>query len=254
MKTASVPGRRAAPILMLAAEIWLACGFSVVLTTPAAAQFWDFQYWGRRSAPQQRQQWAPWGGWQQPGPEQRVQQPVDASKAPPPRKQEGTPAKTVVVLGDSMADWLGFGLEETFAETPEMGVVRKNRGNSGLRNAAPSNSSAGDSDNPVNRIADLNPNDKSADARFKELQRAYEVLSDTNKRARYDRFGHAGVSGAAGSPADFGFGGFGAGGFTDIVDGPLDFDEPGYWGSSALWRTGEFDPVHRWVTRASKPA
>lgn len=43
-------------------------------------------------------------------------------------------------------------------------------------------------------------------------------------------------------------------GFTDIVDGPLDFDEPGYWGSSALWRTGEFDPVHRWVTRASKPA
>lgn len=41
-------------------------------------------------------------------------------------------------------------------------------------------------------------------------------------------------------------------GFTDVEEGPLDFDEPGYWGSSALWRTGEFDPVHRWVTRASK--
>lgn len=43
-------------------------------------------------------------------------------------------------------------------------------------------------------------------------------------------------------------------GFEQITDGPLDFDEPGYWGSSALWRTGEFDPVHRWVTRATKPA
>ncbi len=42
-------------------------------------------------------------------------------------------------------------------------------------------------------------------------------------------------------------------GFEQITDGPLDFDEPGYWGSSALWRTGEFDPVHRWVTRAVKP-
>ena len=42
-------------------------------------------------------------------------------------------------------------------------------------------------------------------------------------------------------------------GFVEVSDGPLDFDEPGYWGSSALWRTGEFDEVHRWVTRASKP-
>lgn len=42
-------------------------------------------------------------------------------------------------------------------------------------------------------------------------------------------------------------------GFVDVVDGPLDFDEPGYWGSSALWRTGEFDPIHRWVTTAVKP-
>ena len=42
-------------------------------------------------------------------------------------------------------------------------------------------------------------------------------------------------------------------GFSDVVDGPLEFDEPGYWGSSALWRTGDFNPVHRWVTRAIKP-
>lgn len=43
-------------------------------------------------------------------------------------------------------------------------------------------------------------------------------------------------------------------GFEELTDGPLDYEERSYWGSSALWRTGEFDPVHRWVTRAIKPA
>jgi len=42
-------------------------------------------------------------------------------------------------------------------------------------------------------------------------------------------------------------------GFTDVTDGPLEYDEPGYWGSAALWRTGKFNPVNRWVTTAKKP-
>ncbi len=120
-------------MLLLAAEIWLACAASLLVSTPAAAQFWDYPFWGQRQAPQQRQ-YRPWGGWQQ-GPEQQQrwsQPPVDASKAPPPRKPESAPAKTVAVLGDSMADWLGFGLEDAFAETPEIGVTRKNRTYSGL--------------------------------------------------------------------------------------------------------------------------
>ena len=63
---------------------------------------------------------------------------------------------------------------------------------------------------------DLHPNDKNAEERFKEVNEAYEVLSDGNKRARYDQFGHEGPS--MGGPG--GFGGFGGtgGGFDSIFD------------------------------------
>src|SRR5919107_977878 len=43
---------------------------------------------------------------------------------------------------------------------------------------------------------DRNPGDKAAEEKFKEAAEAYEVLSDADKKAQYDRFGHAGVSGA----------------------------------------------------------
>tara|TARA_R110001592_G_scaffold243783_1_gene504925 strand:- start:176652 stop:177782 length:1131 start_codon:yes stop_codon:yes gene_type:complete len=54
---------------------------------------------------------------------------------------------------------------------------------------------------------DKNPNDASAEAKFKEAAEAYEVLSDPQKKARYDQYGHAGMGGAAG-------GGFGGGGMN----------------------------------------
>jgi uncharacterized protein len=57
---------------------------------------------------------------------------VDYSKAPPPRKLETRATSTVVVVGDSMADWLGHGLDENYADHPEIGVERKIRATSGL--------------------------------------------------------------------------------------------------------------------------
>lgn len=54
---------------------------------------------------------------------------------------------------------------------------------------------------------DMNPGDKTAEAKFKEVNEAYSVLSDKDKRAKYDQFGHAGVD------PNFGAGGGGFGGF-----------------------------------------
>ena len=59
---------------------------------------------------------------------------------------------------------------------------------------------------------DKNPGDKQAEEKFKEAAEAYDVLSNPDKRARYDQFGHAGMSGAAGGGG--GFGGFSGGGFS----------------------------------------
>ncbi len=80
----------------------------------------------------------------------------------------------------------------------------------------------------VEHHPDKNPDDPSAEERFKEAGEAYEILSDEQKRAAYDRFGHAAVSGNGGArshdPFDlfrevFGSGGGGGGGAGGIFDG-----------------------------------
>src|SRR5205823_80938 len=56
----------------------------------------------------------------------------DYSKAPPPEKRDTVPERNVLVLGDAMADWLAYGLEDAYAEQPEIGVIRKHKTVSGL--------------------------------------------------------------------------------------------------------------------------
>ncbi|KUO70688.1 MAG: molecular chaperone DnaJ [Clostridia bacterium BRH_c25] len=67
---------------------------------------------------------------------------------------------------------------------------------------------------------DMNQGDKSLEAKFKEVNEAYEVLSDKEKKARYDQFGHAGVDPNGFGGAGGGFGGAGSfeGGFGDFGD------------------------------------
>jgi molecular chaperone DnaJ len=66
---------------------------------------------------------------------------------------------------------------------------------------------------------DKNPDDKSAEAKFKEASEAYEILKDEQKRAAYDQYGHAAFEGGMGGGAGgFGAGGFAGGGFSDIFE------------------------------------
>ena len=65
---------------------------------------------------------------------------------------------------------------------------------------------------------DLNPGDKQAEAAFKEVNEAYEVLSDDQRRARYDQFGHEDPTAAGGNYGSYTTYTGGAGGFDDIFE------------------------------------
>jgi molecular chaperone DnaJ len=69
---------------------------------------------------------------------------------------------------------------------------------------------------------DKNPGDKKAEEKFKEISHAYDILSDEQKRAAYDRFGHQAFQGGAGGPGGFGGGAagfdFSSSGFADIFE------------------------------------
>src|SRR5262252_3332927 len=85
----------------------------------------------------------------------------------------------------------------------------------------PKNASAEDLKKAYRKLAmqyhpDRNPGDKAAEQKFKDISEAYDVLKDDQKRAAYDRYGHAAFEGGrgGGGPGDFGF----AAGFADIFD------------------------------------
>ena len=123
------PAKRGTLVALAAAAAVLA------LAEPALAQYWGGDryyggggYGGYRSYRQspQRDFFFPFSGFMRPPPV------VDSAKAPAPRKLETPPTTTAVVVGDSLADWLGYGLDELYADQPEIGVERKIRPSSGL--------------------------------------------------------------------------------------------------------------------------
>jgi hypothetical protein len=124
------------PLIVLAVAVALLVG----IVGPASAQFFNFGNFGGPPRPQPRSNggFGGGGGWfggdlfapfQQQAPKRPVE---NFSRAPPPEKRETVPERNVLVLGDAMADWLAYGLEDAYAEQPDMGVIRKHKTVSGL--------------------------------------------------------------------------------------------------------------------------
>jgi uncharacterized protein len=123
--------RLLAGVVLIAAEMATVTAMLVVAPAPANAQRFEdffpfFQQRGLR-------------GWFDPP--ERDERPVDYSKAPPPKKADVVPQTPIMVFGDSMADWLAFGIEQAFADSPEIGILRNTSPGSwrwpSLRQSAP---------------------------------------------------------------------------------------------------------------------
>src|SRR3954451_24887633 len=123
------------PLITLLVAVALLVG----IAGPASAQFFNFGGWSR---PQPRSSGGG-GGWfggdlftpfqqQQQQQQQAPKRVENFSKAPPPEKRETVPERNVLVLGDGMADWLPYGLEDAYAEHPDIGVIRRHKTVSGL--------------------------------------------------------------------------------------------------------------------------
>jgi hypothetical protein len=128
------------PLVALTVAIALLVG----IAGPASAQFFNFGNFGAPQRPPapipQQRGGSGWFGnelfapFRQEAPRRQVVR-EDFSKAPPPEKRDASappPERNILVLGDAMADWLAFGLEEAYSEQPDMGIIRKHKTVSGL--------------------------------------------------------------------------------------------------------------------------
>src|SRR3984957_15293943 len=122
------------PLIASAVAVALLAG----IAGPASAQFFNFPSFGGPPVRQQQQRGGGWPGgdlfapFQQQAPRRERVIREDFSHAPSPEKRETVPERNVLVLGDGMADWLAYGLEDTYADQPDMGVIRKPKAYSGL--------------------------------------------------------------------------------------------------------------------------
>ena len=128
---------------LVIAECFGAATVEFASNTPAHAQFFgDQQNQYRRAGPRSGGFFQNFFGSFNPRPSEReyrppqqeyqqrhTQQPSESSRAPAPRKTESkdeqvAPTTSIVVMGDGMADWLAYGLEDAFSDAPEIGIVR----------------------------------------------------------------------------------------------------------------------------------
>ncbi len=125
LKLLNEPG----PLVVLAVVIAMLVG----IAGPASAQFFNFNpFASPRPAPRSGGGWFGSDFFAPFQPQQPKKPAQDFSKAPPPEKRDSAPERYVLVLGDGMADWLAYGLEDAYAEQPDMGITRKIKTNSGL--------------------------------------------------------------------------------------------------------------------------
>src|SRR3981081_2151476 len=120
------------PLVALTVAIALLVG----IAGPASAQFFNFGNFGAPPRPPQPvpQRGGGWFGNDTPffAPFQQAPRraPVvreDFSRAPAPEKRDAPAERNILVLGDAMADWLAYGLEDAYSEQPDMGVIRKHK-------------------------------------------------------------------------------------------------------------------------------
>lgn len=131
-------------VILAAVECAGVAAVQIAFTLPAQAQRADDRY---PFLSRQRQQGGFFGGFfggggfnprPYPGeypPRQQPQYQSESSHAPAPRKADPNapaPTTSIMVMGDGMADWLAYGLEDAFSDSPEIGIVRKDKTLSGL--------------------------------------------------------------------------------------------------------------------------
>jgi len=124
-------------LLLGLAECAAVLGLSVAATGPAAAQFDDrFPFMGQRHRPNSGyNNGGFFGGFGNFGDQPRPAPVVENNtKAPSPARKtsDSPPLTSVTVLGDSMADWLAYGLEQAAVDSPDIGILRRHRSYSGL--------------------------------------------------------------------------------------------------------------------------
>jgi hypothetical protein len=130
-------------VILAAVECAGLAAVSLSLTTSAQAQYRDDRYPFLNRRHQQRsgggffeQLFGPFNAprYERQYQEQRAPQHVDHSRAPSQAKRDKdvTPTTTILVMGDGMADWLAYGLEDAFSDAPEVAVTREAKQHSGL--------------------------------------------------------------------------------------------------------------------------